>query len=648
MEHRPLLSGTLLSNRYRIERLIKAGGFAAVYVAVDLRQRKLCAVKETFDPSPDGAEQFRLEADILSRVRHPNLPPVWDYFQDNGGLYLVMEYIEGDDLESWLDDEGCLGEDRVREIGLQLCEALSSLHMQQPPIIHRDIKPANIKITPDSRTVLVDFGIAKLYRAGNNTQVAARAVTDGFSPLEQYGQGSTDPRSDIYALGATLYNLLTGLIPPDAPSRVDAETLVAPSHIRNTITPTMEQIVLRALQVRASDRYQSAEEMYRALVDAERQARISRYGANARQAAATGSLNQAGWRCAFCQTRNPIGSNFCLKCNNPSPLYDADAPTRIIPTNSSPLPPLPPLPLPLPPSPALSGPLPGTRTSSSPVFLHPPVERPWEVMAGPPGGVLLSISGRPGQMLVACGERGLVLVHNNDTWMPLPPATSYTLYAVSGVSGHIWAVGEYGTVVHFANGRWSVIQGEVVETLHTIALDSSVSGWIASTSGSLIDLRDLMLAPIPLRRGHVRALAIDDVGDGWAVGDNSLILRLTQGTWKPTTTSMDWGNLYGVDHREPGEAWAVGANGLLLRINDFGWQEGPVLRLPDLHGIAFNRRGEGWAVGENGSFAWFNRDAWTLPSVASPTPITLRSVAWLHDDEAWAVGDHGIVLRWRR
>ncbi|MBA3825658.1 MAG: serine/threonine protein kinase, partial [Ktedonobacterales bacterium] len=215
MAHKLLASGTVLAGRYRIERLIKSGGFAAVYVATDQRQRRVCAVKETFDPTGDNADQFRLEAEILADIRHQNLPAVWDYFGQNGDLYLVMEYIEGEDLESHLDMSGLLGEDYVRDWVEQLCDALTMLHRHQPPIIHRDIKPANVKITPDGRAVLVDFGIAKFYQAGNNTQVAARAVTDGFSPLEQYGQGSTDPRSDIYALGATVYNLLTGVIPPD-------------------------------------------------------------------------------------------------------------------------------------------------------------------------------------------------------------------------------------------------------------------------------------------------------------------------------------------------------------------------------------------------------------------------------------------------
>ena len=140
----------------------------------------------------------------------------------------------------------------------------------------------------------------------------------------------------------------------------------------------------------------------------------------------------------------------------------------------------------------------------------------------------------------------------------------------------------------------------------------------------------------------------DDVGDGWAVGDHSLLLRLTNGSWKPRTNSEGWGDLYCISHREPGEAWAVGVNGILLRLDDTGWQKSPDLRLPTLRSVAFNRRGEGWAVGERGSLAWFSGERWTIPPAPCPVPVTLRSVAWLNDDEAWAIGEHGVVLRWRR
>lgn len=630
MSHKALASGTLLNHRYRIERLIKAGGFAAVYVAIDQRQHKRCAVKETFDPSADSAEQFRLEADILAGVRHPNLPAVWDYFQFNGGLYLVMEFIEGEDLESHLEMSGTIPEDLVRDWVEQLCDALTALHQHQPPIIHRDIKPANVKITPDGRAVLVDFGIAKLYHAGNNTQVAARAVTDGFSPLEQYGQGSTDARSDIYALGATLYNLLTGIIPPDAPSRVTADTLLPPTTYQANISSVMEHVILRAMQLRPSDRFQSAEDMRWALAatlpppSPMRTGQLKPTGKFSR----TGELLAGQWWCPNCQARNTVGVSYCVQCGTVAPTIEMDMPTRIIPVN------------PL----APSGPL---RPPATPT--PPPVAKThgWEVMAGPTGGILLHVAGKPGQGMVACGERGLVMVHNNDTWTTLPMATSYALHAVASAAGHIWAVGDFGTVAHFTNGRWTVLQGNVEESLQAIALDSPISGWIAGSSGALVDLRDLMLEPLAVRRGQVRGITINDLGDGWAVGKDSLLLRLAQGGWKSRTTATGWGDLWGVDHAAEDDAWAVGENGLLLHIDKTGWQVYPDLALPSLRAVAFNRRGEGWAVGEQGALVWFDGTAWSVPA-ERPTHALLRSVAWLSDDEAWVIGERGVVLRWRR
>ncbi len=622
MAHRTLPAGTILKKRYQIERLIKSGGFAAVYVAIDLLQRLRCAVKETFDPSVDGAEQFRLEAEILAGVKHPRLPGVWDYFQDSGGLYLVMEYIDGDDLEGRLDVEGTLPEEPVREWAIQICEALTALHKHDPPIIHRDIKPANIKITSEGQAVLVDFGIAKLYEAGSNTQVAARAVTDGFSPLEQYGQGSTDPRSDIYALGATLYNLLTGVIPPDAPSRVTAEILAAPHYYAVTISPMMEQIILRALSLRPGERFQSADEMSQALW-------ASGHALTAKKLAplsTTGQLRAGGWVCIQCQTINPPTTSFCIQCGAPTSTIELEQPTQVISY--------------------LSNEPPTQAMVIGPSLHH--VTHGWEAMNGPPGGMLVCVAGRTGQGLVACGENGLVLVHNDGMWVTLPTPTSYTLRSVAAATAHVWAVGEYGTVVHFTSGRWQVLQDEVEVTLRAIALDSPTSGWIAGDQGVLIELRDHSLESQTPRRATVRSIAIDDVGEGWAVGDSSLLLRLKQGSWKTRSATSGWGRLAAVAHRRANEAWAVGESGVILRIDDNGWEAIPPLGLPDLHAVAFNRRGEGWAVGDLGALAWFDGDRWSQPATPSPLPVALRSIGWLNDDEAWAVGEHGVVVRWRR
>jgi serine/threonine-protein kinase len=211
-----LQPGVILNGRYRIVELLGQGGFGAVYRAWDLQMEGACAVKENLELSPAAQQQFEREAKLLYKLRHPSLPRVFDHFLAPGqGQYLVMDYIEGEDLQDALERRsGPLPVLDVLKWIEQVCDALAYLHSQTPPIIHRDIKPANIRITPLGQAMLVDFGIAKIYDAARKTTVGARAITQGYSPPEQYGMGATDARSDIYALGASAYHMLTGELPP--------------------------------------------------------------------------------------------------------------------------------------------------------------------------------------------------------------------------------------------------------------------------------------------------------------------------------------------------------------------------------------------------------------------------------------------------
>ena len=210
-----LSKGTVLQERYRIVQEVGRGGFGAVYRAWHLALNRAVAVKENLDTSPEAGRQFEREAQLLGSLRHPNLPVVIDHFILPGqGQYLVMDFVEGKSLETILIEHGGpLAETKLLPWIEQVCSALTYLHSRQPSIIHRDIKPGNI-IIADDRAMLVDFGISKVYDANRATTVGAKAVTPGLSPLEQYGRGRTDARSDLYALGATMYLLLTlSLIP---------------------------------------------------------------------------------------------------------------------------------------------------------------------------------------------------------------------------------------------------------------------------------------------------------------------------------------------------------------------------------------------------------------------------------------------------
>ena len=261
----PLGIGTLLNHRYRLERVLGQGGFGAVYLATDQDLGLPCAVKENLNTSAQAERQFRREATLLASLRHPNLPRVTDHFILAGQQYLVMDYIEGDDLKQRLEQAGPLPEAEVLRWALQLCAALSYLHALTPPVIHRDIKPANIKITPAGDAVLVDFGIAKASAVGQTTTGAA-ALTSGYAPPEQYGAGHTDARSDQYALAATLYHLLTGQPPPDSVERLIGQARLAPpERLRPGLSPRVAATLSHALNLAPERRFDRLEDMARAL-----------------------------------------------------------------------------------------------------------------------------------------------------------------------------------------------------------------------------------------------------------------------------------------------------------------------------------------------------------------------------------------------
>ncbi len=259
--------GEVLNNRYRIAALLGQGGMGAVYRAWDLNLKMAVAVKENADASTDAQRQFEREVTLLARLSHPNLPRVTDHFAlPDRGQYLVMDYVEGESLESMLDRLGALPEEQAVAWASQVCDALAYLHGQEPPVIHRDIKPANIRITHAGRAVLVDFGISKLFEPGSRTTVGARAFTPGYSPPEQYGDGSTDARSDLYSLGATLYHLLTGRQPTESIKRlVGAAELLPPRQLNPAVSPGVERVVLAALALPTEQRFQNAAALKAAL-----------------------------------------------------------------------------------------------------------------------------------------------------------------------------------------------------------------------------------------------------------------------------------------------------------------------------------------------------------------------------------------------
>jgi len=261
-----LQTGQVFNNRYRIVKLLGQGGFGAVYRAWDSNLNKPCALKENLDVSPEAQRQFTREATVLANLSHPNLPRVTDHFILPGqGQYLVMDFVEGDDLASVLRQRGPLPPEQAIAWIMQVADALTYLHTRQPPVVHRDIKPANIRITPDGRAMLVDFGLVKIYSPQMRTTMGARAVTPGYAPPEQYGRGSTDARSDLYALGATLYNILTGQDPLESVQRMSGAQLRPINQFNPRVDATVVAAIERAMRLDPNQRFQAVAEFKAAL-----------------------------------------------------------------------------------------------------------------------------------------------------------------------------------------------------------------------------------------------------------------------------------------------------------------------------------------------------------------------------------------------
>jgi serine/threonine protein kinase/Tol biopolymer transport system component len=262
--------GALLNNRYRIVEILGQGGMGSVYRAVDENLGMEVAVKDNLFTTEEYARQFRREAVILASLRHPNLPRVTDHFVIEGqGQYLVMDYIEGEDLRQRMDRVGLISDEEVVYIGAAICDALTYLSSRNPSIVHRDIKPGNVKITPQGQIFLVDFGLAKEVQGSQATTTGARAMTPGYSPPEQYGTARTDQRSDVFSLGATLYAALTGGIPEDALARAMEQVELTPIRKLNPhVSRRLANVIEKSLSVKPDNRFQDAEEFKQALLNA--------------------------------------------------------------------------------------------------------------------------------------------------------------------------------------------------------------------------------------------------------------------------------------------------------------------------------------------------------------------------------------------
>jgi serine/threonine protein kinase len=271
------MPGTVLSaGRYKIEKPVAAGGMGAVYLAIDTRFNRPCAVKEMLDEfkteeeRSQSVEWFSREATLLLDLNHPCIPRVRDFFAEGGKHYLVMDFIEGRTLGQVLEEEGKVvgvnhaqgvTEARAREWARQVCSVLAYLHKQNPPIIFRDLKPSNIMVATGDEVKLIDFGIARTFQSKVQATII---MTPGYAPPEQLG-GRPEPRSDLYALGATIHKVLTR---HDAANNQPNLFSFPPLRsLRPDITPAFEAVIMRALAPNLEQRWPSAADMERAIIN---------------------------------------------------------------------------------------------------------------------------------------------------------------------------------------------------------------------------------------------------------------------------------------------------------------------------------------------------------------------------------------------
>ena len=287
----PLPPGTTLARGgYTIETVIGQGGFGYVYLAHDQQGQSL-AVKQCTDLSSEGLMQFGHEVAIQKLVNNTTFVRVYAQFVEKvaisscvaspdlasasqpaavESLFTAMEYVPGESLEELLEsrlqqNQGPFAEQDAIGWTIQILTALQQAHAVG--VIHRDIKPGNILVLPNGGSVkIIDFGIAKIGGSGAQTLRGARGVSPGYSPPEQYAQtGQTDTYSDVYAVGATLYHLLTGHAPIDAPVRQSGQELIPPRRHNPALSTRIESVILQAMQLNVADRYQDAREMLAAL-----------------------------------------------------------------------------------------------------------------------------------------------------------------------------------------------------------------------------------------------------------------------------------------------------------------------------------------------------------------------------------------------
>ena len=266
---------TRLLDRYHLEERIAAGGMGTVWAAQDERLGRRVAVKMLKDDlagDPRFVERFRREARAVAALGHPNIANVFDYGEDHGKHFIVMELVEGRDLARLLREEGPMNAGRAAGIAAQACEALGHAHLAG--VIHRDVKPGNVMVGDDDRVKVTDFGIARAQGDTSLTATGSVLGTSHYLSPEQAAGGSIGPPSDVYSMGCVLYEMLTGAVPFTGESPVGiamrhvSEEVPPPSSLAADVPPAVDDVVAKATAKDPKDRFADGRDMAAALAHA--------------------------------------------------------------------------------------------------------------------------------------------------------------------------------------------------------------------------------------------------------------------------------------------------------------------------------------------------------------------------------------------
>ena len=598
IDEEPLEVGVILENRYKIITQLNCGGMSTIYKAKVLKLNSICAVKELLPPEgtiheqAEAASWFNREAKILAKLDHPNLPKVFDYFVNKGRYYLVMNFIEGDDLDTILEKDGNPGlpEEKVVGWAKELLEVLDYLHNQDPPIVYRDIKPANIMLHKDGRVMLIDFGIARIVR---DQDISAKTVigTDGYAPLEQY-EGQPEPRSDLYALGATMYHLLTGKMP--LPLNIPPVKEAVPN-----ISEKLNEAITKATQRNGKDRFAGAKEMLEAF--------NSIYGASEEKKEASEEKE---------------------KIKDPEKKEEKSLPPEPAGTKSTDL---------------FVNSLFG-KTFRTIYFFD--LNNGWTV--GDEGMILygtnvgMNWSGKKNESPAnlydihfvsakkgwAAGCKGTIIHSSNGgkTWEIQKIEGSSRLYGIHFVSEDKgWAVGEGGTIVHTENGGSTGWLSKIL---------SSGKSWKKQSSGTTDILCGVHFA---------------DENNGWAIGRKGTILSTVNGgvNWKKkkankTFTDVCFASKY--------RGWITGEEGTILYTTDGGgtWKSQDSKTKSLLTSVSFFDENNGWISGITPGLCGiilYTKDggnSWIIQKDNIPAPLV--SIYFLNLYNGWALTNNGMIF----